>query len=365
LGTPEALWVRERREDLERGLMAQGLAAFNGLFRDRDLFIHDGTKLRRFRISAPIQAALFVVLLGLVAWASYATAKFLTRPTGFSSLSAATEARARQIEQRQAIIEAALQGHEIDASMIAAAVGTGNLASGGPLARVERNQLEQAALAAAALDVRYRVTAAELKRLGINPAKVGNEGVGGPFESVGNPTFKALFKSWKKLDQLQDGVIAVPSEKPVKSSVSFESPFGVRSDPFGRGRAMHAGIDLAGPVGTPIHATADGTVARSGWNSGGYGNLVELDHGRGITTRYGHLSKITAEPGSRVARGQVIGYMGSTGRSTGSHLHYEVRIDGRAVNPIPFMKSTDYVMAMQRRAGSHAMDAVAVGGPQK
>ena len=162
---------------------------------------------------------------------------------------------------------------------------------------------------------------------------------------------------------MQDGVIAVPSEKPVKSSVSFESPFGVRSDPFGRGRAMHAGIDLAGPVGTPIHATADGTVARSGWNSGGYGNLVELDHGRGITTRYGHLSKISAEPGSRVTRGQVIGYMGSTGRSTGSHLHYEVRIDGRAVNPIPFMKSTDYVLAMQRRAGSHAMDAV--GGPQK
>jgi murein DD-endopeptidase MepM/ murein hydrolase activator NlpD len=77
------------------------------------------------------------------------------------------------------------------------------------------------------------------------------------------------------------------------------------------------------------------------------------------------MSKITAEPGSRVARGQLIGYMGSTGRSTGSHLHYEVRIDGRAVNPIPFMKSTDYVLAMQRRAGSASMDAVAVGGPQK
>ncbi len=345
--------------------MAHGLTAMNGLFRDRDLFIHDGTKLRRFRISAPVQAALFVVLLGLVAWASFATAKFLTRPIGFSSIGEATEARARQIEQRQAIIEAALRGEEIDAAALAAVAGTGEIVDDGPLARVERHQFQQAALAAAALDVRYQVTAAELKRLGLSPAQVGNEGVGGPFESVGNPTFKALFKSWKKLDQLQDGVIAVPSEKPVKSSVSFESPFGVRSDPFGRGRAMHAGIDLAGPVGTPIYATADGTVARSGWNSGGYGNLVELDHGRGITTRYGHMSKITAQEGSRVTRGQLIGYMGSTGRSTGSHLHYEVRIDGRAVNPIPFMKSTDYVLAMQRRAGSHAMDAVAVGGPQK
>ena len=345
--------------------MAHGLTAMNGLFRDRDLFIHDGTKLRRFRISAPVQAALFVVMLGLVAWASFATAKFLTRPAGFSSLSAATEARARQIEQRQAIIEAALRGEEIDAAALAAAAGTGEIVGDGPLARVERHQFQQAALAAAALDVRYQVTAAELKRLGLSAAKVGNEGVGGPFESVGNPTFKALFKSWKKLDQLQDGVIAVPSEKPVKSSVSFESPFGVRSDPFGRGRAMHAGIDLAGPVGTPIYATADGTVARSGWNSGGYGNLVELDHGRGITTRYGHMSKIVAAAGSRVTRGQLIGYMGSTGRSTGSHLHYEVRIDGRAVNPIPFMKSTDYVLAMQRRADSHAMDAVGMGGPQK
>ena len=84
--------MRARREDVERGLMAHGLTAVNGLFRDRDLFIHDGTKLRRFRISAPVQAALFVVLLGLVAWASFATAKFLTRPVGFSSIGAATEA---------------------------------------------------------------------------------------------------------------------------------------------------------------------------------------------------------------------------------------------------------------------------------
>lgn len=336
--------------------------AATALFRDRDLFVHDGSRLRRFRVSAPVQAVLFIVLLTLVGWASFATAQLLTRPHSLG-ISAATEARARQIEQRQALIEAALSGQKIDPQLIAAAAG-GRIAKDGPLARVEQQQLEQAALVAQALDVRYQVTSAELKRLGISPARVGSrDGVGGPFESAGNATFKALFNSWKKLDQLQDGVIAVPSDKPVKTDVSFTSGFGVRSDPFHAGAAMHPGIDLAGSYGTPIYATADGTVLRAGWNSGGYGNLVEVDHGRGITTRYGHMSAILVHPGQHVTRGQQVGRMGSTGRSTGNHLHYEVRIDGRAVNPIPFMKSTDYVLAMQRRSNTASMDVVAIGGP--
>jgi murein DD-endopeptidase MepM/ murein hydrolase activator NlpD len=350
----------------ERDQMTQVLAATTGLFRDRDFFIHDGSKLRRFRISAPLQAVFFVALLGLVGWASYATAQLLTRPHNVAasiSLPAATEARARMIEQRQALIEAALAGQKINPELLAAAAG-GRLAKDGPLARVEQAQLQQAALVAKALEVRYQVTAAELKRLGISPVRVGtNGGVGGPFEGAANSSFKALFDSWKKLDQLQDGVIAVPSDKPVKASVSFTSGFGVRSDPFNSGAAMHPGIDLSGTYGTPIYATADGTVMRAGWNSGGYGNLVEIDHGRGITTRYGHMSGIMVSAGQHVTRGQQIGRMGSTGRSTGNHLHYEVRIDGRAVNPIPFMKSTDYVLAMQRRAGAAPMDAVALGGP--
>jgi murein DD-endopeptidase MepM/ murein hydrolase activator NlpD len=345
--------------------MTQVLAATTALFRDRDLFVHDGSKLRRFRVSAPFQAILFVILLVLVAWASYATARLVTGHgvTSLGSLSAATEARARQIEQRQALIEAALSGAKINPDLIKAAAG-GQLAKDGPLARVERQQLEQAAMVAAALDVRYQVTAAELKKLGITPARVGGPGgVGGPFEAAGNATFKALFNSWKKLDQLQDGVIAIPSDKPVRTDVSFTSGFGVRSDPFHAGAAMHPGIDLAGVVGTPIYATADGTVLRAGWNSGGYGNLVEIDHGRGITTRFGHLSAILVHNGDRITRGQLIGRMGSTGRSTGSHLHYEVRIDNRPVNPIPFMKSTDYVLAMQRRANAAPMESLAIGGP--
>jgi murein DD-endopeptidase MepM/ murein hydrolase activator NlpD len=156
-------------------------------------------------------------------------------------------------------------------------------------------------------------------------------------------------------------VTAIPSARPINVPVNFTSGFGVRSDPF-RGRAaMHGGIDLAGPIGTPVYATADGIVARSEWNNGGYGNLVEINHGQGIETRYGHLSRMIARPGQRVRRGDLIGLMGSTGRSTGSHLHYEVRIDGRAVNPVPFMQSTDMLAALQRRVATNP--PIALGGP--
>ncbi|WP_243395707.1 M23 family metallopeptidase [Sphingomonas oleivorans] len=175
-----------------------------------------------------------------------------------------------------------------------------------------------------------------------------------------DPQFRSLFDGWKKLDALSQGVISIPSSKPVEG-VTLTSAYGVRSDPFRGGAAMHAGIDLAGPIGTPVYATADGMIGRAGWASG-YGNLVEIDHGKGIQTRFGHLSKILVSPNSRVRRGQLIALMGSTGRSTGSHLHYEVRIDGRAVNPVPFLQSADYVVAMQQRT---ANQQIALGGPEE
>ena len=343
--------------------MAQVLAAKTSLFRDRDLFVHDGTKLRRFRLSANIQAAFFVVLMALVGWSGYAAVRMILAGPAPLSLSEMTEARAQKIELRQALIEAIVTGQNIDEAALAAAA-TGGETANGPLARVEQAQLAQASLIARALDVRYQTTAAELQKLGLTASRVG--AVGGPFEAAGkaDPTFKQLFANWKKLDTLQDGAIAVPSDKPVKTA-AFTSGYGVRSDPFQGRTAMHAGIDLAGAVGTPIYATADGTVTDAGFNSGGYGNLIKIDHGRGIETRYGHLAAIGVQTGRSVKRGDLIGRMGSTGRSTGSHLHYEVRVDGRAVNPIPFLKSTDYLLAMQRRVGHGAsMDAVALGGPK-
>ena len=154
---------------------------------------------------------------------------------------------------------------------------------------------------------------------------------------------RAAFAAWKKLDTPGFSTIAIPSVQPV-DRLAFTSNFGIRSDPFRGTARMHAGVDIPGPVGTPIYATADGTVARTG-RAGGYGNLVELDHGKGIATRYGHLSRILVDAGTHVQRGQLIALMGSTGRSTGSHLHYEVRIDGHAVNPAPFLTTGDYLLA--------------------
>jgi murein DD-endopeptidase MepM/ murein hydrolase activator NlpD len=190
--------------------------------------------------------------------------------------------------------------------------------------------------------------------------------VGGPYEvaaadapmAKADQTYRALFLSMKRLDQFQQGAMAIPSQRPIQQT-NLTSGFGVRSDPFRGGAAMHAGVDMAGPIGTPIYATADGWVGRAGW-ANGYGNLVELEHGRGVETRYGHLSAILVKSGQRIRRGDLIARMGSTGRSTGSHLHYEVRIDGRAVNPIPFLQTSDYIVEVARRSDG---TQIAMGGP--
>ena len=122
----------------------------------------------------------------------------------------------------------------------------------------------------------------------------------------------------------------MPLHAPVTGEIDETSPFGVRVDPFLHVPAMHTGIDFRGDMGEPIHATAAGTVTSAGW-SGGYGNMVEVDHGNGLATRYGHLSAIDVKVGQTIRIGQVIGRLGSTGRSTGPHVHYETRVNGEAV----------------------------------
>jgi murein DD-endopeptidase MepM/ murein hydrolase activator NlpD len=306
--------------DTIQTLNATETGKFRKLFKQRDIFFHDGKTLRRFSVSARVQAAAALAALLLLFWSIFAAAQLAAAPASPASVAEMQ----RQVEAMEA-----------DVAVI--------------------KQVAQE---------RYQLTAQEVKKLGIDPKRF--TGTGGPFEAVeplkaADPKFKQLFMSWKKLDQIERGTIAIPSTEPVKGS-AFTSGYGVRSDPF-RGRAaMHAGIDLAGPLGTAIYATADGFVGRSEWATG-YGNLIELNHGRGIQTRYGHLTRSVVKGGQHVKRGQLIGYMGSTGRSTGSHLHYEVRIDGKAVNPIPFMQSNDYLLAVQRRAA--AATQVAMGGPRE
>ena len=357
---------------------------FRNLFKPRDIFLHDGKSLRRFTIGSKIQMAAALAAFMLFAWSSFATYQAVALMNGdmaqmerrlarmqadVSQMRVQTRDHAALLERRQAFLDRVVSG-EANADELAALLPEQEQ---GPHNALSRNYEEvdgmQQALAVRARDAtvqRYRETAQVLRRLGVNPARFhrAGGGVGGPFEAADDnvdPRFRELFVSWTRLEQLEQGVTAIPSARPINVAVNFTSGFGVRSDPF-RGRAaMHGGVDLAGPVGTPVYATADGIVAKSEWNSGGYGNLVEINHGQGIETRYGHLSRLIARAGQRVRRGDLIGLMGSTGRSTGSHLHYEVRIDGRAVNPIPFMQSTDTLVALQRRVASNP--PVALGGP--
>lgn len=159
--------------------------------------------------------------------------------------------------------------------------------------------------------------------------------------------FSKLFSSWGKLDNggfiSSDGDIvaapqthvSIPSLVPVHDA-RVTSPFGMRWHPILGIRRMHDGIDLAAPRGTPVYATANGRVAMA-QRFGGYGNFVELEHGGDLETRYGHLSSYTVHVGEEVHKGELIGYVGSTGLSTGPHLHYEVRVDGKPVNPAFFL----------------------------
>lgn len=171
-------------------------------------------------------------------------------------------------------------------------------------------------------------------------------GMGGPFIPVKPPSTAEAFErqlyrinlTRAQVDKLTRTLSLVPYRKPVVGNVEFSSGFGVRSDPFLGRPAMHSGLDFRASTGDPVRATANGKVVNAGW-SGGYGRMVEIDHGNGLSTRYGHLSAINVKVGERIAIGQVIGEVGSTGRSTGPHLHYETRIDGDAVDPQKFLRA--------------------------
>jgi len=133
-------------------------------------------------------------------------------------------------------------------------------------------------------------------------------------------------------DAATSGKMELPRGLPVAAR-ALTSRFGMRSHPVLGGRRMHSGVDLAAPSGSPVASPAAGVVTFANWN-GGYGLLVVVDHGTGVQTRFGHLSRLLVSAGQRVDRGQLLGLVGSTGRSTGPHLHYEMRQNGRAVDPL-------------------------------
>ena len=138
----------------------------------------------------------------------------------------------------------------------------------------------------------------------------------------------------------------MPVRAPLSGEASLTSPFGYRPDPFLGRPALHPGVDLVQAYGSEIRATAAGRVIHAGW-MGGYGNMVEIDHGNGLTTRYGHMSEVAVNEGDEVAAGAALGRIGTTGRSTGPHLHYEVRIDGEPVDPERFLQAGADLAAAQ------------------
>ncbi|MCR9146990.1 MAG: DUF5930 domain-containing protein [Rhodobacteraceae bacterium] len=181
----------------------------------------------------------------------------------------------------------------------------------------------------------------------INSVRQGYSGQGGPlmplsFSTRGEVASADTLRANRILDQMDKlnlyriAATRAPFAMPVKNSFRYTSGFGMR---WGR---MHSGTDFAAPHGTPIYSTADGVVVHAGWQSG-YGRLVKIQHEFGIETRYAHMSKIRVKKGQRVSRGDRIGDMGNTGRSTGTHLHYEVRVGGKAVNPMIYIKAANNV----------------------
>ncbi len=170
--------------------------------------------------------------------------------------------------------------------------------------------------------------------------------MGGPFVPVKLKSDSSAFErqlyrinlAKAQVDRLTRTLVSVPVRKPITGEIDTTSTFGMRVDPFVHAPAMHTGLDFRGTTGDPIRATAAGTVVSAGW-SGGYGRMVEIDHGNGLATRYGHLSHIDVQVGQKVVVGQTVGRLGSTGRSTGPHLHYETRVDGEAVDPQRFLRA--------------------------
>jgi murein DD-endopeptidase MepM/ murein hydrolase activator NlpD len=230
------------------------------------------------------------------------------------------------------------------------------------IARIGRNESVLMAKTEGALDQGLGNLRNVMRRAGLNPDLftrriARSEGVGGPeipldrvrIAGISDPQFtQAYLSAAAVLDQLNGLSAAVghmPLSVPVTSAAGFDksSGFGARVDPFTGRYAFHPGIDFAGPWGSVVHATAPGTVVFAG-NRGGYGNMVEIDHGFGIHTRYGHLSAITVRVGAHIARGAGIGRVGSTGRSTGSHVHYEVWYDSVVKNPNNFIEAGRHVL---------------------
>ncbi len=369
------------------------------LFPDREFFMRSQGQVRFIKISSRVQiagAALAAALLlaWLVTMATMAITQYAATRDRVALLDreakvATAESRvseyrddlgkvARDLDKRQDFLEkmsnaylGELAGGRADASVEGDTVSDSSgeasktvdkvsaaLPEAAGLARLEARQLSFVERLTRVADRRAMKAASAIRKLGLNPgamlAALDDPGAqGGPFLSLAtsgdgelDQRFERLGLSLARMSALERSLAGIPQVLP--ASLEFiSSGFGYRSDPFNGGAAFHAGLDFKGPIGAPIHAAAKGVVSFAGVKQG-YGNCIEVDHGNGLMTRYAHMSRFVARLGQPVRAGEVIGAIGNTGRSTGPHLHFEVRINDRPVNPRPFLEAAPHVLEETR-----------------
>jgi murein DD-endopeptidase MepM/ murein hydrolase activator NlpD len=253
--------------------------------------------------------------------------------------------------EREARLESRTPGNSIRLAAAPASAGVDGALARLQLSldRYETHQLKTLNMLEESYEAKARRMRGILGDLGLDLGKIAPglppRATGGPFVPATASTLSAFDRQIYRVklvrgqvERLTRTLGAVPIRKPMTGELEWTSGFGMRQDPFVRGPAMHTGLDIRADTGEPARATAAGTVTMAGW-SGGYGKMVEVDHGNGFATRYGHLSAIDVEVGQTVRIGQIVGRVGSTGRSTGPHLHYETRVDGEAVDPQKFLRA--------------------------
>lgn len=376
---------------------------WNSLFRDHELIVRTDGHVRFLRLSANLQRRVAVLaitglsvwlvgtasLLGWQAWTSWQTRDVEDRVHAVEQAELRVAAERRSVEQiatgldsRQDNLETLFKSHFGDqpeddsassrpgpsAEPAAAGAQTLSVPAADQVSRLRDSasrQDQMVALLTHAATQRAERAESALLTLGIKPTAAMAQG--GPFLPWGgrkptvalDPALQQLARVLQRMEQLEALLMAVPSGRPA-DGMALTSGFGLRSDPFNGQRAMHAGIDFRGAHGSPIRAAAPGRVSFVGVKSG-YGNVVEVDHGHGIQTRYAHLAGFLARPGQKVQPGDSIARMGSTGRSTGTHLHFEVRVNGTAVNPRRFLEANAHVLEVKADARSRVLARVAAG----
>lgn len=370
------------------GRLTHWRRAFVALFPERHIYIRSGGEMRGYVLTTQKQLAGAAAVAVTFLWMGIATAAILIHAIAPSSsdqrmvalqaryerLIADREARlinydtshgsvedlAHSVERQQAALGLLLnemRGGDQPAINLASSTRP----AGSPLARIQAVRDDENRLITAAESMaqgRAERLRMAFRLAGLDPSAYTNEAAdrGGPLIEAGDPralaavldvdeSFAARIQraasNMNDLRQLSGAVATMPLSRPTVNTEQT-SGFGVRSDPFTGHAAFHSGLDFAGPTNTPIYATAPGVVSFTGVRSG-YGNVIEIDHGGGFKTRFAHLRSISVTVGQRVGIGTRIGGMGSTGRSTGTHLHYEVWVNGRAQNPIRFLRAGDYV----------------------